>query len=182
MPDQPDDRTFTVRRGTEDDLDALMALRAAVAGEGVWIGAELPLDEEGDRQRLRPGRPGTATFVAVADGEAGPDGDLIANLGIELAPYGVAHLGMAVADGWRGRGVGRALLGAAIDWARDAGAHKVELQCWPHNDAAIRLYEGMGFVREGYLRRHYPRKTGELWDAVVMGLVLDEETPGSSLH
>ena len=144
--------------------------------------SELPLDEEGDRQRLRPGRPGTATFVAVADGEAGPDGDLIANLGIELAPYGVAHLGMAVADGWRGRGVGRALLGAAIDWARDAGAHKVELQCWPHNDAAIRLYEGMGFVREGYLRRHYPRKTGELWDAVVMGLVLDEETPGSSLH
>mgnify|MGYP000948480023 FL=1 len=49
-------------------------------------------------------------------------------------------------------------------------------------DTALRLYEGMGFVQEGYLRRHYPRKTGELWDAVVMGLVLNEETPGSSLH
>ncbi|HMQ28250.1 MAG TPA: GNAT family N-acetyltransferase, partial [Acidimicrobiales bacterium] len=129
---------FLVRPGTEDDLDALMDLRAAVAGEGVWIGAELPLDEAGDRQRLRPGRPGTATFVAV-DG----DGALVANLGIELAPYGVAHLGMVVADGWRGRGVGRALLTSALDWARDAGAHKVELQCWPHNAAARRLYEGM---------------------------------------
>ncbi len=169
--------SFRIRRGTEDDLDALMALRAAVAGEGVWIGAELPLDEAGDRERLRPGRPGTATFVAVNDAEA-----LIGNLGIELVPYGVAHLGMVVADGWRGRGVGRALLTAAIEWAREVGAHKVELQCWPHNDAARRLYEGMGFVQEGYLRRHYPRKTGELWDAVVMGLVLDEDTPGSSLH
>lgn len=168
---------FLVRPGTEDDLDALMDLRAAVAGEGVWIGAELPLDEAGDRERLRPGRPGTATFVAV-DGA----GSVIANLGIELHGYGVAHLGMVVADGWRGRGVGRALLAAAIDWARHAGAHKVELQCWPHNDAARRLYEGMGFVQEGYLRRHYPRKTGELWDAVVMGLVLDEDTPGSALH
>lgn len=169
--------SFRVRPGTDGDLDAMMDLRAAVAGEGVWIGAELPLDEAGDRERLRPGRPGTACFVAVDD-----DDRLVANLGIELAPYGVAHLGMAVADGWRGKGVGRALLGASIDWAREAGAHKVELQCWPHNDAARRLYEGMGFVQEGYLRRHYPRKTGELWDAVVMGLVLDEETPGSSLH
>lgn len=80
------------------------------------------------------------------------------------------------------QGVGRALLQAAIDWARDAGAHKLELQMWPHNDTARRLYEGMGFVQEGYLRRHYPRKNGELWDAVVMGLVLDEERPGSALH
>ncbi|MBL8779085.1 MAG: GNAT family N-acetyltransferase [Acidimicrobiales bacterium] len=160
-----------------DDLDAVMDLRVAVAGEGRWIGAELPLDEEGDRARLRPGRPGTGSFVAVDGG-----GALIANLGIELASYGVAHLGMCVADGWRGRGVGRALLQAAIDWAQDAGAHKLELQMWPHNDTARRLYEGMGFVQEGYLRRHYPRKNGELWDAVVMGLVLDEERPGSALH
>ena len=168
---------FRVRPAVESDLDAMMSLRADVAAEGRWIGAELPLDEARDRVALRPGRPGTGSFVAMAD-----DGTLIANLGIELAPYGVAHLGMCVADGWRGKGVGRALLAAAIDWARGAGAHKVELQCWPHNDAARRLYEGMGFVQEGYLRRHYPRKTGELWDAVVMGLVLDEERPGSTLH
>ena len=168
---------FTIRPMAGEDLDAVMDLRAAVAGEGRWIGAELPLDVEGDRARLAPGRPGTGAFVAIA-----ADGTLIANLGIELATYGVAHLGMCVADGWRGRGVGRALLQTAIDWARAASAHKVELQCWPHNDAARRLYEGMGFVQEGYLRRHYPRKSGELWDAVVMGLVLDEERPGSALH
>ena len=168
---------FTIRPMADEDLDAVMVLRAVVAGEGRWIGAELPLDEEGDRARLRPGRPGTGAFVAIA-----ADGTLIANLGIELAPYGVAHLGMCVADGWRGRGVGRALLTEAIDWGRTAGAHKVDLQLWPHNDAARRLYEGMGFVQEGYLRRHYTRKTGELWDAVIMGLVLDEERPGSSLH
>jgi RimJ/RimL family protein N-acetyltransferase len=170
----PERRPFTVRPAVDDDLDAMMALRAEVAGEGKWIGAELPLDIEGDRARLRPGRPNCGSFVVVDD-----DGALIANLGIELAPYGVAHLGMCVADGWRGQGVGRALMSAAIDWARAAGAHKVELQHWPHNESARLLYERMGFVQEGYLRRHYPRKNGELWDAVVMGLVLDEERPGS---
>ena len=52
---------------------------------------------------------------------------------------------------------------------------------WPHNHAARRLYRRHGFVEEGRLRRHYSRRNGELWDAVVMGLVLDEERPGSSI-
>ena len=42
----------TIRRAAHDDLDDLLALRAEVASEGVWIGAELPLDEEGDRARF----------------------------------------------------------------------------------------------------------------------------------
>ncbi|HZD38988.1 MAG TPA: GNAT family N-acetyltransferase, partial [Actinomycetes bacterium] len=77
-----------------------------------------------------------------------------------------------VAEGWRGRGVGSALLRAAIERARQAGAHKVALQVWPHNAAAIALYEKLGFQREGLLRRHYRRRNGELWDAVIMGLQL----------
>jgi RimJ/RimL family protein N-acetyltransferase len=75
--------------------------------------------------------------------------------------------------------VGSALLEAAIAWARDVGAHKVGLQRWPHNARAAALYEKFGFEEEGRLVRHYRRKNGELWDAVIMGLVLDEETPGS---
>jgi RimJ/RimL family protein N-acetyltransferase len=74
--------------------------------------------------------------------------------------------------------VGSALLTAAIDWARQAGAHKLHLEHWPTNEAAVALYEKFGFVEEGYLRRHYRRRSGELWDAVVRGLVLDEEAPG----
>jgi hypothetical protein len=33
-------------------------------------------------------------------------------------------------------------------------------------------------VEEGYRRRQYRRKDGALWDSVVMGLVLDDESPG----
>ena len=29
------------------------------------------------------------------------------------------------------------------------------------------------FQREGYLTRHYRRRSGELWDAIIMGLRLD---------
>jgi RimJ/RimL family protein N-acetyltransferase len=108
-----------------------------------------------------------ATLLVAED-----DGRILGVLGIEIAPYGVAELGMHVAADRRRQGVGSALLADGIDWARSAGAHKVSLQYWPHNEAAGALYRKFGFEEEGVLRRHYRRRSGELWDAVVMGLLL----------
>jgi RimJ/RimL family protein N-acetyltransferase len=157
----------TVRNATPADLDELMVLREAVAAEGRWIGAEVPLDEARDRSVYAASIERGSMFVAELDGE------LVGNLGMDVPPYKVAELGMLVKDGHRGRGIGSALLERAIGYAREQGCHKVALQHWPHNEAARALYEKYGFEQEGYLRRHYPRKDGALWDAVVMGLLLD---------
>jgi RimJ/RimL family protein N-acetyltransferase len=159
----------TVRPLREADLDALVELYAAVAAEGRWIGAEAPVDRERRRRRFADDLQRDNTVMLVA--EAG--GELVGELGLLVAGYGVADLGMLVAEGWRRRGVGSALLRAGIDRARQAGAHKVALQVWPHNHAAIALYERFGFQVEGRLRRHYRRRSGELWDAIVMGLPLE---------
>jgi RimJ/RimL family protein N-acetyltransferase len=159
----------TVRPAREEDLDALVELYAAVAAEGRWIGAEAPVDRERRRQRFAEQLQSDGTVMLVADA----DGRLVGQLGLHVAGYGVADLGMLVAEGWRRRGVGSALLAAGIDRARQAGAHKVALQVWPHNHAAIALYERFGFQVEGRLRRHYRRHSGELWDAILMGLPLD---------
>lgn len=157
-----------VRPARERDLDAIVDLFVEVAAEGRWIGAEPPVDRQHRRRRLTEALHDERAAVLVA--EAG--GRIVGQLGMQLAGYGVADLGMLVADGWRGRGVGSALLRSGIDWARGAGAHKVALQVWPHNAAAIALYGKFGFQREGLLHRHYRRRNGELWDAVVMGLPL----------
>jgi RimJ/RimL family protein N-acetyltransferase len=159
----------TVRPAREADLDALVELYAAVAAEGRWIGAEAPVDRERRRQRFAEQLHSDSTVMLVADAR----GQLVGQLGLHVAGYGVADLGMLVAEGWRRRGVGSALLREGIDRARQAGAHKVSLQVWPHNRAAIALYERFGFRREGRLRRHYRRRSGELWDAILMGLPLD---------
>jgi len=159
----------TVREATPDDVDPVLELVVAVAAEGRWIAVEAPVDREARRRRVVENVEDPATIALVAD--AG--GELVGQLDLYLARYGVADLGMLVAAGWRGRGVGTALLAAGIDRARAAGAHKIALQVWPHNAAAIALYERFGFQREGLLRRHYRRRSGELWDAVVMGLRLD---------
>ena len=165
---RPTATQVVVRPAREGDLDAIVELLVEVAAEGRWIGTELPVDRERRRRRLREDLRRGDAVVLVA--EAG--GRIVGQLGMDVASYGVADFGMLVAEGWRGRGVGSALLRAAIERARQAGAHKVALQVWPHNAAAIALYEKLGFQREGLLRRHYRRRNGELWDAVIMGLQL----------
>jgi ribosomal protein S18 acetylase RimI-like enzyme len=54
---------------------------------------------------------------------------------------------LAVAPGAQGRGVGRALLTAALDRARAHGARYVVLCTQPAMRAAQRLYRAAGFVR-----------------------------------
>jgi ribosomal protein S18 acetylase RimI-like enzyme len=165
----PSGPQVTVRRATAADADTVVAMLVEVAGEGRWIATEAPVDVDQRRRRLVEDIEREDAIVLVAEAGGQPVGEL----GLHLARYGVADLGMAVAAGWRGRGIGSALLAEAIDQARTAGAHKIALQVWPHNAAAIALYERFGFQREGYLTRHYRRRSGELWDAVVMGLPLD---------
>lgn len=170
--------TVSIRRAIAADLDALIALREAVASEGVWIGAQVPLDRDGDRAKH------LATIEAQAEGRATAlllvaevGGALVGSLSMHVH-VGIADLGMNVADGHRGRGIGGALLADAIGWAREVGAHKVQLEHWPWNHRARALYERFGFVEEGYRRRQYRRKDGALWDSVVMGFVLDDDAPG----
>ena len=69
----------------------------------------------------------------------------------------------------RRQGVGRALLEAAVEWARGAGIRKLELHVFPWNEPAIQLYERFGFEREGYRKQHY-RRGDETVDAVLMAL------------
>lgn len=52
---------------------------------------------------------------------------------------------VVVAPDARGAGVGHALCRAAIDWAADQGASRVELGTLAFNDAAQRIFESVGF-------------------------------------
>lgn len=169
------ERSVTVRPATEADFEPWFALFEEVAAEGRWIGAEAPL-HRGWAERTYPrGLDGerATTLLAELPGRD-DDGLLVGHLSVTLTG-GVGEVGMMVRAGHRQRGVGSALLTAAIDWCRERGAHKVTLSVWPHNAAAIALYEAHGFVVEGRLVGHVRRANGELWDLVPMGLLLETE-------
>jgi putative acetyltransferase len=84
----------------------------------------------------------------------------------------VATLGMAVESSWRGRGVGSALMVAAMQWARNWGVEKVTLEVYPSNDRAVALYRRFGFVEEGKLARQ-SRKSYGYEDELIMSRWMD---------
>jgi ribosomal protein S18 acetylase RimI-like enzyme len=79
----------------------------------------------------------------------------------------VATLGMAVHAEWRGKGLGTALMEAALRWARSSGVEKVSLEVYPTNEAAVALYRRFGFEEEGRLVRH-SRKSYGYEDELIM--------------
>ena len=67
-----------------------------------------------------------------------------------------AELGnLAVAPGWRHRGLGSLLLREAVKGARARGVRRVYLEVRSSNLGAQELYERHGFVTVGIRRRYY---------------------------
>jgi RimJ/RimL family protein N-acetyltransferase len=162
------DASLPIRPALDSDRVPLARLFAAVAEERDGIATEPPVDVEARAASWML----EGTLVAVDDGA------IVGSLHIQSSRHGFGELGMTVARDWRGRGVGSALLAAGIEWARERGLHKVSLAVFPHNAAAIALYRKFGFVEEGRRVKQYRRASGELWDAIDMGLLIQESPAG----
>ena len=161
--------TFHVRPARPGDADRLVELAREVGAEepgwlitaGEW---RSPSDERRYLKAIRR-HPDAAVFVAEDNGDV--VGRLSVSRDAHPASGHVADLGLMVARNHRRQGIGLALMQAAEEWARRAGVRKLELHVFPHNVAAIGLYEKLGYEREGFRRRHY-RRGAELIDAILM--------------
>jgi RimJ/RimL family protein N-acetyltransferase len=156
------DARFEIRPGRDEDRIPLALVFAAVAEERDGIGTEPPVDIDARAASWTL----DGTIVAVAGGE------VVGSIHVDASRHGFGEIGMAIAREWRGRGVGSALMAAAIEWARERGLHKLSLGVFAHNAAGIALYRKFGFVEEGRRVKHYLRQSGELWDSNEMGLLL----------
>lgn len=154
--------TVRIRSALDVDRRPLALLFAEVADERDGIAAEPPVDVERRAATWNLER----TLVAEDDGE------LVGLVFVIESGFGFGELGMLVRAGHRGRGVGTALVAAAIDRARERGLHKLTLGVFPHNEAALALYRRFGFVEEGFRVAHIRRANGEFWDLIEMGLRL----------
>ena len=69
----------------------------------------------------------------------------------------------------RRKGAGRALCVAVMVWCKRMGAGTMELEVRAGGEAAIALYEGLGFVKTGQRRSYYREPVD---DALLMKLDL----------
>jgi RimJ/RimL family protein N-acetyltransferase len=163
---------FEVRPARPGDARSFLEAFRSVAAERRFIQTEeVSRTARPYRRRFRRSvTEEAAHLVAVAGGR------VVGSISIRRDEHPVtrhtASIGMFVTSGWRGRGVGTALLEEAMRWARDAGVERVDLTVYPHNQAAIALYHTFGFVEEGRLVRHAKKSYGyedEILMAVWLG-------------
>jgi RimJ/RimL family protein N-acetyltransferase len=151
---------FEVRPARPGDARSFLEAFRSVAAERRFIRTE-EVSRTARRYRRRFRRSVTeeaAHLVAVAGGR------VIGSISIQRDAHPVtrhtASIGMFVTSGWRGRGVGTALMDEGMRWARVAGVERVDLSVYPHNQAAIALYRRFGFAEEGRLVRHSKKSYG----------------------
>lgn len=165
--------SITIRPARPEDAATLVALGATIGREPeAWLlntDGWRSVTEERRYIRALKRHPDAAVYVAEDDGA------IVGRLSVARDPHQasrhVADLGIMIAIGHRGQGIGHALLDQAVAWARDVGVSKIELHVFPWNEPAIRLYEKFGFEREGLRKRHY-RRGNEYVDAILMALHL----------
>ena len=157
-----------IRAATPDDFDRLLNLFDEVAAERGWIGTEPGFDRSAYRagwNRIVDAN-GGALFVAT-DGET-----IIGTLSVHPDSDHGCEIGTMVKPGYRGAGIGSMLLGHAIDWARARQERTLSLLVFPHNSAAIALYEHFGFEERQRYEGFKKRQNGEVWDVILMVLPL----------
>src|SRR2546423_4143491 len=164
-------KNFIVRLADPADAEGLTRLAEAVSAEpeGSLISSNGEWRSVGDERRyLKALRRYPHAAVLVAERN---DGALIGRLSLARdthpASTHVADLGLMVAKDARRQGVGKALLEAAVEWARASEIRKLELHVFPWNEPAIGLYERFGFEREGFRKGHYSRAREDV-DAILM--------------
>lgn len=94
------------------------------------------------------------------------EGDEIIGFGGVWIMIDEAHVTtVAVAPEHRRRGIGRRIVSALLEAARNRGTTCATLEVRAGNEPAIGLYESLGFVRSAIRKRYYPDNKE---DAVVM--------------
>jgi putative acetyltransferase len=156
-----------IRRAEPDDYSAVYEM---FSGPKVYSGTlQLPYPSlEQWRRRLAETPESYYNLVAVV-------GDRVVGMvSVQTFPNRprrshVGNIGISVHDEWQGKGVGTALMCAILDLADNwLNLRGLELEVYADNEAAISLYERMGFEVEGTLRQHAYRD-GQYVDSKMMG-------------
>ena len=164
----------TIRRAEPNDYEAIHQIFSGP--RAVWGTLQLPFPSvEVWRKRLAEPPEGFYLLVACVSNE------VIGQIGVETFPNRprrrhVGQIGMVVRDDWQGKGVGTALMQAALDLAdKWLNLLRLELEVYTDNESAVHLYQKFGFEIEGTAIQHAFRD-GQYVDSYLMAR-LAKRTP-----
>lgn len=137
---------YHIRFAEPRDAKGIINCMQSVMDERIYLVSEYYLlTERGEQERIR--NLDDMTLVAEFDREI--VGVLTIQRGMYKKTRHTASLGIAIISGHRHKGLGYRMIEEAINWCREKGIIKLNLEVFSHNRNAIALYEKIGFQIEG---------------------------------
>jgi RimJ/RimL family protein N-acetyltransferase len=170
-----DGRTLLIRDAVPDDAPALLAYLEAISGESDFLTfgpGEFELTEAQEAEHLRGVNAASDQLYVIGT----IDREIVASLtfspGRRQRTRHVGEFALAVRAACWNLGIGALMLDVLLDWTRASETvGKVALRVRTDNARGIALYQRLGFVTEGTLRREICVR-GEYHDLFYMGLQL----------
>ena len=175
---------LTIRAARQRDAAAI----AAIYNQGIrGRGATFETEERTAEERagwLAAHTPLHPCLVAVAATEETAEGECVVGWASTSAYRsrecyrGIAEFSVYVDEGWRGKGVGRALLAALLPAAEAAGLWKLLSRIFPENTGSRALCASLGFREVGVYEKH-AQLDGVWKDCVIVERLLPTNLPGA---
>ena len=172
-----DGRTCVLRNGTEQDGQALLDIYNLTHAQTDYLlsypdESTLTSEQEAQFLKEKTESENEIELLAVIDrivvGSAG-----VSCVGKKDKVKHRAEFGISVDKAYWRLGIGRALLEACIECARDAGFIQIELEVVAENKKAIALYESVGFEEYGRNPKGFHSRLSGWQELVLMRLDLE---------
>jgi len=158
----------------DSDAADVVALYRRTLEEGAWFITypdEFRGTEQWQAKIIREWNTETNSRFMVARVDGQIVGAISITGGNKERTHHVGNIEVFVAQDVRGRGVGRALMAAAILWAQSNPIlRKLGLHVFEDNTRAVALYQQLGFVVEGRLEAEFQEIDGSFRNDLVMAL------------
>lgn len=172
-PKKCEDRTgqpFTIRTAQPDDAEALLTyIRSVAGGTNFFViqPDEFPATVKEEQVYIQDHLNHPSKIILLAEADDRIIGSITFEAGMFRRTSHRGGLGIGVAEEYRGRGIGEALIQTLLDWAGGTtNIEKVTLDVFADNTRAIGLYKKLGFVEEG--RRVRDIKRGDEYVDTIM--------------
>ncbi|MFD0047996.1 GNAT family N-acetyltransferase [Actinomycetes bacterium NPDC127524] len=163
---------YLIRPGVLEDAEAILHMQSSVISEGdylITVSGEFnkTLGQQRSWMKGIIENERETLLVAELDGEVA--GWIVFQTQNRKRMTHTGSVGMMVSKNCRGRRIGRLLLHALLDWAKQNPLiEKVSLGVFSTNQRALSLYKSMGFVEEGRKIREFKLGDNQYIDDILM--------------
>jgi RimJ/RimL family protein N-acetyltransferase len=150
---------YIIRKAQPNDAKRIIELMNFTAGETDYLSFEkdaikIPIEAQSSYIESTLSKENCLIIVCEIGDEIVGMIDFSASFKKRMRHCG--EFGMMIKKDYWGQGIGRSLIEELISWARETNiVHKINLKVREDNMRAIKLYEDMGFIKEGHVSREF---------------------------